>query len=77
MILCSNFREFASGPAAKTPCSQGRGPGLIPGQGTSSYLLQLRVCMLGGWQGFPPAGMPGPRTAGRQEGNTGRFHALP
>ena len=46
MILCSNFRKFASGPAAKTPCSQGRGPGLIPGQGTSSHLLQLKVCTL-------------------------------
>ena len=46
MIICSNFREFASGPVAKTPCSQCRGPGLIPGQGTSSHILQLRVCML-------------------------------
>ena len=46
MLIRSNFREFASGPVAKTPCSQRRSPGLIPGQGTSSHMLQLRVCML-------------------------------
>ena len=46
MIIWNNFRESASGPVAKTPCSQRRGPGLVPGQGTSSHMLQLRVCML-------------------------------
>ena len=40
-------RDFSGGPVAKTPCSQGRGPGCsISGQGTRSYMPQLRVYML-------------------------------
>ena len=35
-------RDFPSGPAAKTPHSQRRRPE-IPGQGTRSHILQLRV----------------------------------
>ena len=38
-------RDFPCGPVAKTPRSQCRGPGLIPGQGTRSHLPQLRVPM--------------------------------
>ena len=30
------------GPVAKTLCSQGRGPGLIPGEGARSLMPQLR-----------------------------------
>ena len=39
--------DFPGGPVAKSPCSHrgARGPSLIPGQGTRSHLLQLRVCM--------------------------------
>ena len=36
---------FPGGPLTKTPCSQCRGLGLIPGQGTRSHIPQ-RVCML-------------------------------
>ena len=36
-------RELPSGPVARTPCSQCRGPGLIPSQGTrSSHRPQLK-----------------------------------
>ena len=35
--------DFPGGPVAKTLRSQCRGPGLIPGQGTRSHLLQLRA----------------------------------
>ena len=38
-------RDFPGGPVAKTPHYQRRGPGLIPGQGTRSHMLQLKVCM--------------------------------
>ena len=41
------------GPVAKTLLSQCRGPGLIPGQGTRSYMLKLRVelpCHTGEWR---------------------------
>ena len=41
-------KEFPGGPVARTPCSQCRGPGLIPSQGTrSSHMPQLkkRSCM--------------------------------
>ena len=38
-------RDFPSGPAAKTPHSQRRRPE-IPGQGTRSHILQLRVHVL-------------------------------
>ena len=36
-------RDFPGGPVAKTPHYQRRGPGLIPGQGTRSYMPQLSV----------------------------------
>ena len=36
---------FPGGPVAKTPHSQCRGLGLIPGQATGSHTLQLRACM--------------------------------
>ena len=35
--------NFPGGPGATTLCSQCRGPGLIPGQGTRSHIWQLRV----------------------------------
>ena len=37
------FRNFPGGPVAKTLHSQCRGLGLILGQGTGSYILQVRV----------------------------------
>ena len=37
-----NLGDFPRGPVAKTPCSQRRGLGLIPGQGTRSHMPQLR-----------------------------------
>ena len=36
-------QDFPGGPIDKTPCFQCRGPGSIPGQGTRSHMLQLRV----------------------------------
>ena len=41
-----NSWDFASGPVAKTPYSQCRGPGFTPGQGTRSHVPQQRVHML-------------------------------
>ena len=39
--LC--WGHFPGGPVVKTPCSQCRGPGYIPGQGTTKeYMPQLR-----------------------------------
>ena len=38
------IRDFPGGPLAKTPCSQCRGLGSIPCQGTRPYMPQLRVC---------------------------------
>ena len=38
------LRDFPGGPVAKTPCSQCRGLGSTPGQGTRSHMLQLRPC---------------------------------
>ena len=37
-------RDFSGDPVAKTLCT--RDLGSIPGQGTRSHRLQLRVCML-------------------------------
>ena len=37
--------SVAGGPAAKTPHSPSMGPGMIPGQGARSHMLQLRVRM--------------------------------
>ena len=39
-------QDFPGGPEAKTTCFQRRGQGSIPGQGTRSHKLQLRVCLL-------------------------------
>ena len=49
-IICSltsflirrTFQDFPGGPVAKTLCSQCRGPGSIPGQGTRAHMLQLK-----------------------------------
>ena len=38
--------DFPGDPISKTLCPQGRGPSSIPGQGTRSHMLQLRVLML-------------------------------
>ena len=42
------MRDFSGSPVAKTPCSQCRGPGSIPGQGTRSHMppLSSKVQML-------------------------------
>ena len=39
-------RDFPGGPVGKTPGSQCRGPGSIPGGGTSSRMLQLGIHVL-------------------------------
>ena len=39
--LCT--KDFPCGPVAKTAHSQGRGPGLIPGQGARSHMLQQKL----------------------------------
>ena len=36
--------DFPGSLVAKIPCSQAEGLGSIPGQGTRSLMLQLRVC---------------------------------
>ena len=36
-------RDFPGGPVAKTPCSQCRGRGSIPGQGIRFLMLQLKT----------------------------------
>ena len=38
--LC--WGDFPGGPVVKSPCSQYRGPGFIPGQGTRSHMPQQR-----------------------------------
>ena len=38
-----SIRELLSGPVARTPSSQGRGPGLTSGRGTRSHMLQLKI----------------------------------
>ena len=35
--------DFPGGPVTKTLCSQCRGLGLIPGQGTRAYMPQLKI----------------------------------
>ena len=42
----SGKSDFPGGLDVKTPCSQCRGPGSNTGQGTRSYVLQLRICIL-------------------------------
>ena len=37
------MRDFPSGPVAKTPTPNAGGWGLIPGQGTRSRMLQLKI----------------------------------
>ena len=37
------MQDFPGGPVAKTPHSQCRGPGFIPGQGTGSHMPQLKI----------------------------------
>ena len=37
------MRDLPGGLVAKTPCSQCRGVGLIPGQETRSHMLQLKI----------------------------------
>ena len=44
-LLYKPLREFPSGPMAKTLCSRCSDLGSIPGQGTRSHMLQLRVHM--------------------------------
>ena len=36
-------QDFSGGPVATSLCSQRRGPGAIPGQGTRPRVLQLRA----------------------------------
>ena len=45
--MCDNisWKDFPGGPVAKTSYYQCRCPGLIPGWGTRSHLLQLRLHM--------------------------------
>ena len=44
-LRITTWGDFSGGPVAKTPPSQLRGPGSIPGQETRSHMLQLRVRM--------------------------------
>ena len=37
-IKTKQYRDFPGGTVVKTPCSQCRGLGLIPGQGTRSHM---------------------------------------
>ena len=48
MVVVGGLGEghVSGGPETRTPCSQDRGPGFDPGQGTPSCMLQLRVNML-------------------------------
>ena len=43
-VIRTRGGDFPGGPVAKTPNSQGGGPGSIPGWGTRSHRPQLRVC---------------------------------
>jgi len=45
-VRLSNRWGFPGGSKAKTPRSQYRRPGLIPGQGTRSHMPQVKVHML-------------------------------
>ena len=42
-VIKLDYRDFACGPVVKTPWSQCRGPGSIPGQGTRSHMSQLKI----------------------------------
>ena len=46
MFYKGESKDFFGSPEVKTSCSQGRGPGSIPGQGTSSHLPQRRSQIL-------------------------------
>ena len=39
----TNWRDFPGGPVGKTLCSQCRGPGSTPAQGTRSHMPQLKI----------------------------------
>ena len=56
MSINSADLGLPGGSVAKTPCSQCRGPGLIPGQGIRSHRLQPRVPMPQGTSKIPHAG---------------------
>ena len=43
LIKIRRFRDFLGGPVAKALCSQYRGQGLIPGQGTRCHMPQLKM----------------------------------
>ena len=45
LVWISNMQRTMEIVSARTPRSQWRGRCLIPGQGTRSHSLQLRVCM--------------------------------
>ena len=38
-----SWEDFPGGPVAETPCTNAGGLGSIPGQGTRSHMLQLRI----------------------------------
>ena len=39
----SKYKDSLGGPQANTPCFQWRGLDLIPGQGTRSHMMQLKI----------------------------------
>ena len=46
MIISRKYlRDFLGGLVTKIPCSQSRDPDSVPGQGTRSYILQLKASM--------------------------------
>ena len=42
-VIKLDYRDFACGPVVKTPWSQCRGLGSIPGQGTRAHMPQLKI----------------------------------
>ena len=40
VFMIISYKDFPGGPVAKTPCSQFRNLGLIPGQGTRFHMPQ-------------------------------------
>ena len=45
LVRKDKHQDFPGGPVTKTPCSQHRGLGVIPRQGTRFHMPQPRVCM--------------------------------
>ena len=45
LISRKYLRDFLGGLVTKIPCSQSRAPDSVPGQGTRSYMLQLKASM--------------------------------